>query len=407
MDSVRDQRLLIVTGIIALAVGGLAGVVGGVLVATGAIGPIRSYLSLPAGIQRGEWQGRSVFAEEAATIAVVRNASPAVVSIVARKTVQPQARGNYFELDDALEYGIPDASRAPNGTQTRIGGGSGFIVTSDGYIVTNRHVVADTAAAYTALLADNRELPVVVLDRDPIHDIAILKVEAGGVLPVLSFGNSDDAVIGETVIAIGYALSEFRNTVTKGVVSGVNRRVIASDGRGTSEAIFSAIQTDAAINPGNSGGPLLNLRGEVIGVNAAVSMEGQLVGFAIPARIAQEAVNSVASEGRIVRPWLGVRYAMLDVERTTGTAVETINGARVVAGILARDPAVVPGSPADRAGIAEGDIITAVDGTRVDIEMPLAMHIAKRRTGDIITLTVRRDSTERAVPVTLGEFPRN
>ncbi|MDO8463168.1 MAG: trypsin-like peptidase domain-containing protein [bacterium] len=411
MHTQRDQHLLIIAGVIGLIVGGLSGVVGGMLVATGKLGPLTSYFPSAFTEERGDRDVAAVrLSEESSTISVVRAASPAVVSIVVRKDVSRTPRGNFFDFGDLFKLGIPLTPPARDGADAgpslrKVGGGSGFVVTSDGYIVTNRHVVLDDDAEYAVVLADDRELTATVLDRDPIHDIAILKVSADEPLPVLPLGNSDEIEIGETVIAIGYALSEYRNTVTKGVISGVNRRVIAGNGLGDSEEIHEAIQTDAAINPGNSGGPLLNLRGEVIGMNTAVSQEGQLVGFAIPVNLVTQAVESVVREGRIVRPWLGVRYVMVDVALATDESLPVAYGALIVRGPTPADVAVVPESPADRAGLHVNDLIIAVDGRRVDEVHPLVSHIARASAGATVQITFIRDGSERTIPVTLGEFP--
>lgn len=409
------QRILVVAGMIGLIVGGLSGIVGGVLVTSGRIGSLRGYFAPATRDSRPAVSGtvqRVRVEEESATIDVVRQASPAVVSIVVRKDIARAPRG-VGPLDEFFEFGVPFSSPVPPGIgsgdneKRQVGGGSGFIVTSDGYILTNRHVVADLQAEYAVLLSDDREFPARVLAKDPLNDLAVLKIDvdpSAGPLPVLELSDSDDVQIGETVIAIGYALSEFRNSVTKGVVSGINRRIVAGDGFGSSETIDGAIQTDAAINPGNSGGPLLNLRGQVIGVNTAVSREGQLLGFAIPITVAKQAVESVIRDGRIVRPWLGVRYLVITERLAREQKLPVAHGALIVRGSSPEEIAVVPGSPADRSGITENDIITALDGDRIDEDHPLARRIARRNPGDRVTLTVLRQGKERKLTVELGEF---
>lgn len=418
----RDQKVLIISGIVGLVVGGFAGIAGGALVTTGRIRPFEQYLAVraPDAVTTSAASSRTItrIEEESATIDVVRAASPAVVSIVVRKEVAPIARGNLFPFDDFFDFGIPlptPIPRSPRGDgdgsgsvgKQQVGGGSGFIVTSDGYILTNRHVVSDPSAEYAVVLSDDREFPAKVLAKDPLNDLAIVKIDvgAGGPLPVLELGDSDELQIGETVIAIGYALSEFRNTVTKGVISGINRRVVAGDGFGSSEVIQEAIQTDAAINPGNSGGPLLNLRGQVIGVNTAVSREGQLIGFAIPINVAKQAIESVVREGKIVRPWLGVRYLVITERLMNEQKLPVAYGALIVRGSTPAEVAVVPGSPADKAGVRENDIITQLDGERIDEDHPLANRIARRKPDDRVTLTVLRQGKEKRMEVVLGEFP--
>ncbi|MDO8598869.1 MAG: trypsin-like peptidase domain-containing protein [bacterium] len=417
-SSSRDQKILIISGIIGLVVGGLAGIAGGILVSTGRIGPLAQYIPIRAPAAAGAPGSGSPVSvrleEESATIDVVRSASPAVVSIVVRKEVVPVARGNLFPLDDFFEFGIPFPSTIPRpqprgrvGEKQQVGGGSGFIVTSDGYILTNRHVVNDPDAEYAVVLNDDREFPAKVLAKDPLNDLAVVKIDVGtsGPLPILELGDSDAIQTGETVIAIGYALSEYRNTVTKGVISGINRRVVAGDGAGSSEVIQEAIQTDAAINPGNSGGPLLSLRGQVIGVNTAVSREGQLIGFAIPITIAKQAIDSVVRDGRIVRPWLGVRYLVITERLAKDQQLPVTYGALVVRGSVPTELAVVPGSPADKSGVREDDIVTAVDGERIDEDHPLANRIARKKPGDRVTLTVLRQGKEKKLEIEVGEFP--
>ena len=235
---------------------------------------------------------RPVNDTEADTMAVVEKTNAAVVSVVISKDVSRQAEPD-FPFEDFFNFGLPfevpsdeqnpsDDSEPQTEPQFRqVGGGSGFIIESDGLIVTNRHVVLDETARYTVILASGKEYEARVLAKDPVLDVALLQIDATD-LPTLKLGDSDQIRLGQTVIAIGNALAEFGNTVTQGVVSGVGRRVEAGDGRGQTELLDEAIQTDAAINPGNSGGPLLNLAGEVVGINTAVSGRGQSVGFVIP-----------------------------------------------------------------------------------------------------------------------------
>jgi len=396
----RETRTLVLAAILALAVGAVAGVIGSVAVTTGSVGSLTRVF---ARSERSERNGPGFFAEELATIGVVRRASPAVVSIVVRSDRPSTPRGSRFEFEDSLEEDGASRFDEPRAREP-VGGGSGFLVTSDGLILTNRHVVDIRDAAIAVVLHDNREFPATVVAKDPVHDLAVLRINAGTSLPVLALGAEEDVRIGETVIAIGYALSTFRNTVTKGVVSGVRRNVIAGDRFGT-ERIDEAIHTDAAINPGNSGGPLLNLRGEVIGMNTAVSIEGQLVGFALPVAIVREALESVVADGRIVRPWLGVRYVAVTPEIAERRSLSVTTGAFLVRGGAGRDAAVVPGSPADRAGLVVDDVITAVDGEPVTDEEPLSRRLRAYRPNDRAALTVYRNGVRREVLVMLGEFP--
>jgi serine protease Do len=289
----------------------------------------------------------------------------------------------------------------PQGEQ-EVGAGSGFIVSSDGLIVTNKHVVSTTEAEYTVVLNDGTTYDAEVLAQDPTNDIAVVKVEASG-LPVVELGDSDSIQIGQTVIAIGNALGEYSNTVTRGIISGLSRTVTAGDQYGALETIENTIQTDAAINPGNSGGPLLNLAGQVIGINTAISQEGQLIGFAIPSNEVIRDVESVQSSGRIVRPFLGVRYVLVNEAIKEANNLTVDYGALLVRGETAADLAVVPGSPADKAGLEENDIILEIDGVKINEDHSLAGLLAKYNAGDEITLKVLHDGQEKTVKATLTE----
>jgi S1-C subfamily serine protease len=355
-------------------------------------------------------------AEEAATISVVKNAAPAVVSIRISKQVainsRTQSRDPFEEFNDMFGYMfpqlMPNTAPAPKASDTApekqtqvVGGGSGFIVSPDGLIVTNKHVASDTDAIYTVITQDGKEYDAKVLARDAIVDVAVLQIEAQN-LPTLSFGDSDNIRIGETVIAIGNALAELQNSVTKGIISGTNRRVEATGG-GVYEVIEEAIQTDAAINPGNSGGPLIDLDGRVIGVNTAIDRSGQLIGFAIPANVVKRIVQSVEKHGRIVRPWIGVRYVLLDQRADMATALGVESGALILSSSKDQ-PAIVKGSPAEKAGLKERDVILKVNATEINIDHSLASVVSKFSPGDVINLTIRRDGKDMTVALTLAEF---
>lgn len=344
-------------------------------------------------------------AEESQTVNVVKSASPAVVSIIAMKDTAALFGGGIppFERDffEGFGFVFPDLPPPPKG-KARIGAGSGFFVSSDGMILTNRHVVADPSAEYTVLISDGRELPAKVVAKDPFNDLAVLKVGGSG-FTALPFARMSDVRIGQTVIAIGYALGEFQNSVTKGVISGINRRVVAGDRRGQSDVIYEAIQTDAAINPGNSGGPLVDLAGAVVGVNTAVSLEGQLVGFAIPAHIAEQAVRSVTTTGKIARPFLGIHYIPITKEFAERNKLAVSYGAFVAFG-APNEPGVMKGGPAEAAGLKEGDMILEMNGTRIDEANPLAYLIQQHQVGETVTLNVWREGRTFEVKATLGEF---
>lgn len=352
--------------------------------------------------------------EELQTIDAVRRASPAVVSIVITKELTTRPPDDFFsDLFNNRFFFSPNIPRQPQGQgpatttvpapkqRLRVGGGSGFLVTSDGYIVTNRHVVDDTEAEYTVVLLDGRQMPGKVLAIDPTLDLAILKIDGTG-FPFLSFGDSDKIEIGQTVIAIGNALSEFQNTVTKGIVSGVNRRLVAGT-RTATEVIEGAIQTDAAINPGNSGGPLIDLQGNVLGVNTAISENAQSLGFALPINVAKQAVESVKRTGKIVRPWIGVRYVQVDKELAERERLSKDYGVWIQPGRTPADVAIVPGSPAEKAGIKERDHILEFNGQKLDEAHSLASLVSRLAPGDEVEMKLIRDGKDQVIRFKLEE----
>lgn len=354
-----------------------------------------------------------VISEEQQVINLVERAKPAVVSIIITKELPKYERFYYNPFGDDPFFrqffgdrfpGFQVPSQRQNGTERRqVGAGSGFIVSADGYIVTNRHVVADEAADYTTVLNDGRKFPAKVLARDPVKDIAIIKIEAGGDLPFLTFGKKEDIKVGQTVVVIGNALGEFSNTVSKGVISGVSRSLIAGDSFGRTEQLTGVIQTDAAVNPGNSGGPLLNLKGEVVGMSTAVAQGAENIGFALPADEIVKDLEQVKAGQKIVYPFLGVRFTMIDEEIQEANNLPVDYGALVVRGENRTDLAVVPGGPADKAGIGENDIILEINGIKLNEQHPLNEVINRFKPGDKVNLKVLSKGQERTVSVELGE----
>jgi len=354
--------------------------------------------------------------EESAVVSAVEKVSPAVVSIIVTKDLPKIERyysnpfGSEFfrqffgqDFGDIFgQQGLPQYRQ--NGTEkTEIGGGSGFIVSSDGYIVTNKHVVLDEAAEYTVLMNDETKYPARVLARDSLSDLAVLKIDKQN-LPTVELGDSANLKVGQSVIAIGNALGEFRNTVSTGVISGLARSVTAGGAGIGSEQLINVIQTDASINPGNSGGPLLNIAGQVIGINTAMAQGAQNIGFAIPINEVKNTIDSVKRNGRIVRPWLGVRYAMVNKEVADANKLPVDYGAIIVRGQNQTDLAVIPGSPADKAGLQENDIILELNGRKITEKNPLANIVAKLKPGDEITLKVLHQSKEKTVKIKLEEM---
>ncbi len=335
--------------------------------------------------------------EESATIAVVERVTPAVVSIVVKKPRSAVEYPSYFS-----PYFAEGAETSQEDALVEVSSGTGFFVGNEGYLLTNRHVVNELGATFFVVTNEGEEIQAELVDIDPFQDIAVMHVEGDG-FPSVTLGDSDGIQIGQTVIAIGNTLSEFRNTVTKGVISGINRRVAA----GTSldaEVIDEAIQTDAAINPGNSGGPLINLLGEVIGINTAVSYQGESVGFAIPINEAKRAIGDVQEFGRIVRPWLGVRYLLVAPDREFGIEVDYEIGALIISGEQPGELAIVKDSPADSAGLLENDVIISVNGTQLTQDDALAELIGSFRPGDAVILGVVRDDQLLTFTITLAEY---
>jgi serine protease Do len=347
---------------------------------------------------------------ERAVVAAVKKASPAVVAITISKNVPIIEQCPYspfgglppefqkFFGDQGTQFFTP----CQKGTKLQeIGGGSGFIISGDGLVLTNKHVVADTAASYTVFTNDGKKYDAKVLARDPVQDLAVVKIAATD-LPTVALGDSDTIELGQTAIAIGNALGEFRNTVSVGVISGLSRTITASGGS-TLETLQGLIQTDAAINPGNSGGPLLNLQGEVIGIDTAVAQDAQNVGFAIPINRAKRDITSVKASGEIQAPFLGVRYVVVTADLAKQQKLPIDHGALVRGS--SDGPAIMPDSPAAKAGVQAGDIITAIDGTTLDQDHVLADIISNHSVGDTVTLTVDRGGKELTLQVTLMKRP--
>lgn len=346
-------------------------------------------------------------------VGVVERVQQAVVSIVATKDLPVIERRfvdpfegfrdpRFEEFFGPFQFQVPQYEQ--RGTRKQeVSGGTGFVVSSDGLLLTNRHVVDIEGAEYTVILNSGERLPAEILVRDPVEDLAVVKIERKG-LPTLTLGNSDALRIGQTAIAIGNALGEFQNTVSVGVISGLNRRLAIGNG-GVSDVIENSIQTDAAINRGNSGGPLLNLSGEVVGVNTAVVVGSQNIGFAIPVNKAKKALQDVKEHGRIIYPYLGVRYVMVTENLRQENNLSVDYGALILRGDDAAQLAVVPGSPADKAGLQENDIILEVNGQKLTEKNSLISFLQQHRVGEAITLKVLSRGKEKEVQVTLAERP--
>lgn len=339
--------------------------------------------------------------EEDAIIKVVKETSPAVVSIVVTKDLPVYQQ--YFEY---TPFGT-NVRQQQKGTQKQeVAQGSGFIVSKDGMILTNKHVVSDGQANYTVFTNSGKKYSAKVVAKDPVQDLAVIKIDNINQeeFPTVTLGNSDSINIGQTAIAIGNALGEFRNTVSVGVISGLGRNITASDpsGSGFVETLDDVIQTDAAINGGNSGGPLLNLRGEVVGINAAVVTSAQSIGFSIPINQAKRALEQVQTTGKITYPFLGVRYVLVSDEVKQEKNLSVDYGALVLSGDSG-EPAVESGSAAAKAGIKEGDIVLEFAGQKITVDNPLSQLILNYKPGDTVSVKILRDGKEQTLNVVLGQ----
>jgi len=337
-------------------------------------------------------------------VSIVKEASPAVVSIVISKDVSKIPGYGLSPFDDSFFNFFSRGQNYPTPTTPnvqQVGAGSGFFISEDGLILTNRHVVDDEQASYAVLTSDGKKYDAEVLSKDPINDLAIVKVKITNARKLI-LADSGQTQIGEQVIAIGNSLGEFQNTVTSGIVSGIGRSITAGDSAGT-EDLSGVIQTDAAINPGNSGGPLLNLAGQVIGINTAIDEQGQLVGFAIPSNDASQAVASFQKTGRITRPFLGVRYVMISQALADQEKLDRNYGAYIVPPINREDVTIVVGSPAEKAGLNSGDIILEINGSKLNEQNTLALALKNFNPGDTITLRIYHRGNEKDIQAVLSE----
>jgi serine protease Do len=293
-------------------------------------------------------------------------------------------------------------SQNPFGAGNTEGIGSGVIYDANGWILTNKHVVSG-ANTLTVELKDGRQFPGRVYGIDTLTDLAIVKVDQTG-LPTAPIGHSDGLKVGQLVIAIGSPLGTYSFSVTSGIVSGKGRDVAVNGDSGQASVITNLIQTDAAINPGNSGGPLVDAAGSVVGINTAVATDSNGIGFAIPIDIARPIMDQALHGEALTRPWIGIRYQSIDYTLKQQHNLSVDNGALVTTN-GGSDPAVQPGSPAEKAGLKEGDIILSINGMKVDTEHPLNALLVQFSPGDTVTLDVLRDGTSMTVTLVLGTRP--
>lgn len=405
-------QFLILTMIISL----FSGFLGGALFGTYFYSEIRDYLDFfnvevpRQQVLEKEILEREYFSQETAVIKVAKEVSPAVVSIIVTKDL-PIFEEYYLEpfkefeefFGEEFEFKVPQYRQ--KGTEKKeIGGGTGFIVSKEGLILTNKHVVIDMAADYTVITNEGKSFAATVLARDPIQDIAILKIETSQDLSIVKLGDSDDLQIGQTVIAIGNVLGEFRNSISVGVISGLGRSITASGG-GLVETLEGVIQTDAAINKGNSGGPLLNLRGQVVGINTAMALGAENIGFAIPVNKAKRDIRQVQELGKIVYAFLGIYYTLITPELQEEYDLAVDYGAWVGRDKSGKrtEGAIFVGSAAEEAGLQSDDIILEFGGEKITLENSLAELIMEHNPGDVVLLKILRNNEQKTFRVTLGE----
>lgn len=322
-----------------------------------------------------------IIEESSAIIDASKKVDPAVVSVTSIGSV----------TRDVFGLGTIEAPQTS---------GTGFIITSDGLIATNKHVVSG-GEKFTVTASNGKTYDGKVVAQDPGNDIAFIKIEATG-LAVADLGDSDKVEVGQWVIAIGNALGELQNTVTVGVVSAKERVATPSDGQGGTESLYGLLQTDAAINPGNSGGPLLTLGGQVIGINTAIAGDAEGIGFAIPVNELKKDLESYKKNGKIIQPYIGVRFQGITKAIAKSLSLTVEKGALITGNRT--NPPVAAGSPAEKAGIKQGDIIQKVNSDDITETNPLTRLIRKYVPGEKITLTILRDKETITVEVILGSL---
>src|SRR3989338_974011 len=341
--------------------------------------------------------------EKSPVVEIAKKVCPAVITVIVSKDL-PRAENFYSFPFAGKEYVMPKLGKGEKAgvKKTQIGGGSGFIVSEDGYVLTSNHVVSDTSADYTVILDPKHKYPAKVLSRNPINDIAVLKINAKD-LPFIELADSSKIEMGEEVVAVGNALGEFHDTLSAGIVSGLSRFITAFGGIDhQTQNLRGLIQTDAAINPGNSGGPLVNMTGQVIGINTAMIMGAQNIGFAIPINYAKKDLDEVKKYGKIVIPFLGVKYVLLSHEMAKANKLHAEDGALVVRELLGESP-VIKDSAADRAGIKEFDIILECNNQKINAKNSLANILQKCKIGQPTNFKVLRNGVELMLKVTLVE----
>ncbi|MDD4333426.1 MAG: trypsin-like peptidase domain-containing protein [Patescibacteria group bacterium] len=332
--------------------------------------------------------------DQEATIRAIQKIQPAVVSIV------------IYGQEEIVNINLSTGKQTKENKKTEKGAGTGFIINADGLILTNKHVVnaaGNGSAEYEVILNNGKKYDASLISKDPINDLAVLKIKDSGKLPCVELGDSNKLQIGTTVIAIGNALGRYQNSATKGIVSGLGRHIVASDQIGASESLDNVIQTDAEINPGNSGGPLVDLNGKVVGVNVAIDQSGSSIGFAIPINDVKSAIASVTKNGKIVRTYLGIRYVMITPEIVADKNLPRNYGALIIRGSNG-EVSVMSNSPAAYAGLTDGDIIFEVNAIKIEGKNTLLSVLQRFNPGNKIGLKIQRGNETFVKTVVLEEF---
>jgi serine protease Do len=378
---------------VALIVGLIAGFLGGLVGASVHDNGVGVGSSLSA-------QKKIVTSQSQLISQIAKTVGPSVVSV---DVTSQTTNSNGF--DSLFGFG--------GGTSQQQSAGTGIIINSDGLILTNRHVVPAGTTSVSVTLSDGTQLKDVKVlgrtnDSDSL-DVAFLKISdaQGHKLTPAVIGDSSQVQVGDSVVAIGNALGQFQNTVTSGIISGFGRSVEAGDSSGSqaSENLDDLFQTDAAINEGNSGGPLVNLNGQVIGINTAIASDSQSIGFAIPINDITGLIRQVEQTGSFQRPYLGVRYVTLTPDVADQYNVDATSGGFIPPSVDSSSPSIISGSPAEKAGLQEGDVITSIDGSKIDSTHSLTSIIDKHSVGDNVSLTVVRDGKTLHVSATLEAAP--
>lgn len=346
---------------------------------------------------------------EKRVIKTIKKVMPAVVTIVIKKSLEEVKRDLKAEqastknmLDKIDVFSIPKDKIDSHG-MVQIDGGSGFIVDAKGIILTNKHVISDLDAEYTVITNNNEEYKAELLARDPVDDVAILKINPKKKLPTLELGNSQSVNIGQTVLAFGNALGIFQNTVSMGIISGLSRSILAHpDPKAPAQEMRGLIQTDAAINPGNSGGPLTDMFGRVIGINAAIVSDAENISLAIPINAAVRDLEDIKKYGKIKRPLLGLHYLILNKDLSEKLHLPVSYGT-IVMREHPMEKAVIPESPAEDAGLKENDIILEWNGEKITTEKTILDFLETQNVGDKVKIKILRNGEELELPLTLGE----